>query len=273
MVRPVERVRSSAEDHRTTTGPGTRTRSGRQGHLASGHRPAVVRRWMDALALPCGAGRPHTYPERGHALESGQGPFRISLERPLTALSLCRADSVLAQDIPDRCLTTCRTDVAGHAGRAAEVRTCRKPGWSSRRSRWRAGLVVVDLGVGDRAVVFEGGLHEGGADPRVVVPAAGLVRGGRAVAPALDAAYQRQPPPTGMLPSFLTSTMPSSWSTRSRWSGARRMRGPVRGLERGLRRRVAGQRRPNSDHEQSTLCWSGTRKPLPGPAPRAAQPT
>jgi hypothetical protein len=29
--------------------------------------------------------------------------------------------SVLAQDIPDGCLTTCRTDVAGHPGRSAEA--------------------------------------------------------------------------------------------------------------------------------------------------------
>ena len=35
--------------------------------------------------------------------------------------------SVLAQDIPDRCLTTSRTDVAGHAGRLVESRSFESP--------------------------------------------------------------------------------------------------------------------------------------------------
>jgi hypothetical protein len=43
--------------------------------------------------------------------------------------------SVQAQDIPDACLATCRTDVAGHSGLRADARACRRSPRSS-GSKW-----------------------------------------------------------------------------------------------------------------------------------------
>jgi hypothetical protein len=60
---------------------------------------------------------------------NGLPPGPYPGERPF---SLGRDDSVLAQDIPDGCLTTCRTDVPGHPGRPREPSgVCRRRAWSS----------------------------------------------------------------------------------------------------------------------------------------------
>ena len=49
-----------------------------------------------------------------------------------------RADSVLVQDIPDTCLTTCRTDVSRHRRQPVEPRPCRsqRRGQGPRRPVW-----------------------------------------------------------------------------------------------------------------------------------------
>ena len=70
-----------------------------------------------------------------------------------------------------------------------------------------ARLVVVDLGVGDAGVIVDDGVNERVSDQRIpVVP---LRRIGSVAARFLlpcGRPTNRQPPPSGMLPSFFTST-------------------------------------------------------------------